>query len=277
MPNIVYVLTNQAMPGIVKIGMTERDDVQRRMTELYSTGVPLPFECVIARQIEVTEAAKVESALHTAFGPHRINQSREFFKIDPEQVAVLLQVMPGQDVTPRISEEIAALQPEDLEAASEYKRRQDRTDEGEFLESLNENGIRVYEKVLALGKKERMHTNWGRKGFSLNAVSNGANVVICYGFPPSAYNMQIYTDFAMIGRKTRIPQEDIEALRQDALDTGLFAPVGKGIEINCGTDRKLEESQLAALTGWLESVVAKIREYETADSSEDSLTGVDSQ
>ena len=43
MPNIVYVLTNQAMPGIVKIGMTERDDVQRRMNELYSTGVPLPF------------------------------------------------------------------------------------------------------------------------------------------------------------------------------------------------------------------------------------------
>ena len=50
MPNIVYVLTNPAMPGIVKIGMTEREDVQRRMTELYSTGVPLPFECVIARQ-----------------------------------------------------------------------------------------------------------------------------------------------------------------------------------------------------------------------------------
>ena len=277
MPNIVYVLTNPAMPGIVKIGMTERDDVQKRMAELYSTGVPLPFECVIARQIEDTEAARGRERSAHAFDPHRINPSREFFQIDPEQVAVLLQVMPGQDVTPRISEEIAALQPEDLEAASAYKRRQDWTNEEEFLGSLNENGKRVYERVLALGKQVGMHINWGRKGFSLNAVSNGANVVICYGFPPSAYNMQIYTDFAMIGRKTRIPQEDIEALRQDALDTGLFAPVGKGKEINCGTDRKLEESQLAALTGWLESVVAKIREYETADSNEDTSTSVDSQ
>ena len=57
MPNIVYVLTNPTMSGIVKIGMTNADDVQFRMNQLYSTGVPLPFECVIARQIEGIEAA----------------------------------------------------------------------------------------------------------------------------------------------------------------------------------------------------------------------------
>ncbi len=39
MPNIVYVLTNPAMPGLVKIGMIDNHDVQRRMRDLYSTGV----------------------------------------------------------------------------------------------------------------------------------------------------------------------------------------------------------------------------------------------
>ena len=73
MSNIVYVLTNPAMPGIVKIGMTDNPDVQLRMGQLYTTGVPLPFDCVIAREIADREAGEIESALHTAFGPNRIN------------------------------------------------------------------------------------------------------------------------------------------------------------------------------------------------------------
>ena len=56
MPNIVYALTNPAMPGIVKIGMTDRDDVKRRMSDLYTTGVPLPFECAVAWEIDGREA-----------------------------------------------------------------------------------------------------------------------------------------------------------------------------------------------------------------------------
>ena len=86
MPNIVYTLTNQAMPGLVKIGMTDRDDVRRRMSDLYTTRVPMPFECVAAREIDYQDAQRVESALHTVFGPNRVNASREFFQIDPEQV-----------------------------------------------------------------------------------------------------------------------------------------------------------------------------------------------
>ena len=104
MPNIVYALTNAAMPGIVKIGMTDRDDIRRRMSDLYTTGVPLPFDCVVAREIDGREALEIENALHTAFGPNRVNSSREFFQIDPEQVQALLRVMPDRDVTPKTPE-----------------------------------------------------------------------------------------------------------------------------------------------------------------------------
>jgi hypothetical protein len=264
MPNIVYVLTNPAMPGLVKIGMTDRDDVQRRMNDLYTTGVPLPFECVAAREIEDKEALEIERALHTAFGPNRINGSREFFQIDPEQVQVLLRVMPGKDVTPQLPERDAGTQDGDQAAASEYKKRQARTNEMEFMDSLNEAGAVIYGRVLALGNLEGMRVRWGTKGFSLNVVSGGAMVPVCFGYPPSAYNQQMYTEFSSIVQKSNVPQEAVDALRQDARDTGLFNPAGRGVDLSCRTDRPMDESQLEALTGWMNGVIAKVRNHEEA-------------
>ena len=267
MPNIVYVLANPAMPGIVKIGMTDRPDVERRMAELYTTGVPLPFDCVVAREIQDREAVEIERALHTAFGPNRINRSREFFQLEPEQVEVLLRVMPGRDVTPQDSDQPGELQPDDREASSEFKRRQSRTNELEFLESVNENGRTVYERVLALGKDDGIRIKWGRKGFSLNAVSGGALVVICYGYPPSAFNQNIYTDFDLVLKNSNVPQDAVESLRNDALNTQLFTPAGRGNNLRCRTDRSWDEPMLAALTGWLSRVVDRIREFETPNPS----------
>ena len=268
MPNIVYVLTNPAMPGIVKIGMTDRLEVHPRMKDLYTTGVPLPFDCVIAREIEDKEAAEIERALHTAFDPYRINPNREFFQVEPEQVEVLLWVMPGRDVTPQEAGQSTDLDLDDKEASSEFKRRQSQTNELEFIESLNENGTIVCERVLALGKQDGMRIKWGLKGFSLNAVSNGAPVVVCFGYPPSSvYNQNIYTGFESVLKKSSAPQDAVEALRTDALNTGLFAPAGRGNNLVCQTDRSWDEPQLAMLTRWLNTVVERIRESETVSPS----------
>ncbi len=76
MSGIVYLLTNPAMPGIVKIGKTTRDDPAVRMNELYSTGVPVPFECSLAMRVE--DENKIEHALHVSFGPIR---AANFFKL----------------------------------------------------------------------------------------------------------------------------------------------------------------------------------------------------
>lgn len=40
---IVYVLSNEAMPGLVKIGLTGRKDLEDRLNELYNTSVPVPY------------------------------------------------------------------------------------------------------------------------------------------------------------------------------------------------------------------------------------------
>ena len=136
MPNIVYALTNAAMPGIVKIGMTDPGRRQAKDERPLHHRSPLPFDCVVAREIDGREALEIENALHTAFGPNRVNSSREFFQIDPEQVQALLRVMPGRDVTPKTPELDAGAQDEDQAAADEYKKRQARTNELEFMESL---------------------------------------------------------------------------------------------------------------------------------------------
>lgn len=61
------------MPGLVKIGMTTREDMDSRMKELYSTGVPEPFECQFACKVKKSDCVKIEKALHIAFAPQRIN------------------------------------------------------------------------------------------------------------------------------------------------------------------------------------------------------------
>ncbi|WP_051093269.1 GIY-YIG nuclease family protein [Sphingobium indicum] len=86
---IIYVLTNDAMPGMIKIGRTSGEGVERRVAELSrATGVPLPFKVAVARSVH--DAHKVEKALHTAFGPDRVNPSREFFAIAEHRAVALV-------------------------------------------------------------------------------------------------------------------------------------------------------------------------------------------
>ena len=93
---IVYILTNSCMPNIVKIGRTE--DLDKRLKELYKTGVPLPFECFFA--CTVKDADFVEKSLHDAFKEQRVNPRREFFEIDPNRVISALKLAMLEDVTP---------------------------------------------------------------------------------------------------------------------------------------------------------------------------------
>lgn len=101
---IVYLLTNPAMPGLVKIGFSERS-IEERMRELSAApGVPLPFECFLA--VQTTNALEVERALHAAFGDRRKNEKREFFELSPDKPAAVLRLFELRnaetiDVTPK--------------------------------------------------------------------------------------------------------------------------------------------------------------------------------
>ena len=96
MAGIVYILTNPAMDGYVKIGQTE--NLPRRLRELDNTSTPLPFECVFAMEVE--DANMVETRLHDAFADRRTRTTREFFEINPERVVSALRLTNGTEVTP---------------------------------------------------------------------------------------------------------------------------------------------------------------------------------
>ena len=118
---LVYVLSNPAMPGLVKIGQTT-NEITSRMNELNTTGVPLPFECLFA--CEVDDCKVVENALHKAFYPNRINPRREFFEIDPDQAIAILRLFAKKDVTPAITAEInKSVSTAEKEASENYKKR----------------------------------------------------------------------------------------------------------------------------------------------------------
>ena len=82
---IVYLLKNEAMPGLVKIGKTTRSDPQLRVDELYNSSVPVPFECVLAMRVD--DPSSVEFALHTAFGPQRVNLNANSLKSTPSRLS----------------------------------------------------------------------------------------------------------------------------------------------------------------------------------------------
>ncbi|CAF0852718.1 unnamed protein product [Didymodactylos carnosus] len=80
-PGYVYVLKNPAFKdGVYKIGLTERN-VQKRMNELHTTGVPLPFEEIHSWSSDVPKS--FESIMHGIFRKVRVNRRREFFQAPP--------------------------------------------------------------------------------------------------------------------------------------------------------------------------------------------------
>lgn len=77
----VYILTNEFMPGIVKIGYTNRTPEQRAW-ELYEkrTGVPGKFH--VAFRLKCRDAKTLEHKVHRKLAAHRVNAYREYFRVD---------------------------------------------------------------------------------------------------------------------------------------------------------------------------------------------------
>jgi T5orf172 domain/Sel1 repeat len=92
----VYVLANSAMPGLVKVGKTQRSATERAQELSNQTGIPTPFIVVYEQLFEDCDAA--ENYVHTVLDRTGIRESsnREFFRATPKEVIEALLTAPGK-------------------------------------------------------------------------------------------------------------------------------------------------------------------------------------
>jgi hypothetical protein len=81
----VYVITNESMPGLVKVGVTSNRPEQRAK-ELDETGSPTAYKVETA--FLFSEAAeRIEKRAHTLLADVRVRGNREWFRCLPQLAA----------------------------------------------------------------------------------------------------------------------------------------------------------------------------------------------
>lgn len=107
---VVYALSNRSLwlpereddeelLPIIKIGRTSppsADALKKRMGQLFTTSMVLPFDLEYAKAVE--NCREAESKLHKIFAHARINPNREFFRVDAEAIIEVLDLYPGEEI-----------------------------------------------------------------------------------------------------------------------------------------------------------------------------------
>jgi hypothetical protein len=85
----VYILTNPAMPNMLKIGYTKLDPFKRASQISRGTGIPLGFEVEWAYRCFKGE--KIEQEVHKYFKKQRVSKQREFFRISLKEAQHIIE------------------------------------------------------------------------------------------------------------------------------------------------------------------------------------------
>lgn len=84
----VYVLSNDSMPGVYKIGCTSKSPLMRSKQLAANTGAPESFNIVCYG--ELSDFNGGEKFLHDEFAKYRVSDRREFFSLNIDQLEELV-------------------------------------------------------------------------------------------------------------------------------------------------------------------------------------------
>jgi hypothetical protein len=93
----IYCFSNPSMPGLLKVGMTERTP-DARLKEANSSYTWIPTSYIIEFAKKVTDVKNKEKTLHILLEQYtdRVNPRREFFRVSPEEVRIFFDLMDGE-------------------------------------------------------------------------------------------------------------------------------------------------------------------------------------
>ena len=118
MLGFIYIMSNPAHPGLLKIGQTGRDpDIRRKA--LSSTGVPEEF--VIEYQALSSDYEALEKKIHRKLSDVRLSKGKEFFKISVPEAINITREEAGNTIE---YEKIFYTSPEELKKLKEEREKQ---------------------------------------------------------------------------------------------------------------------------------------------------------
>jgi len=85
----IYVLSNESMPDVVKIGYTKQTPEERAYQISSATGVATPFKVEYA--FKCHEGEFLEAEIHRHLDSCRVNTNREFFSIGIKEAKEIIE------------------------------------------------------------------------------------------------------------------------------------------------------------------------------------------
>lgn len=209
---VIYILTNEAMPDYIKIGKTREGRLSQRIKELSGTSVPLPFEPFYA--VKVPKSLKAEGLIHELFRECRASEKKktEFFKISPDKARYALLLTGGEEIS--IDDSIVNTTTDKRQAESLERARERRERFGFDMVD-----IPVGEELIFTANKEKKVTVAGNRKVKLEngdtvSLSNAAGQLL----KEEGYNWKTYrgsNHFEYQGeiltdRRERMEEEDAD-------------------------------------------------------------------
>lgn len=117
MIGFIYIMSNPAYPGDLKIGQTKNDPEERRK-ELGSTGVLHDY--VLEYRALSEEYESLEREIHRSLAKQRVRPDREFFTISVPEAINKIREIAGDRIE---SDKVFYISPEELLKAEEEKQK----------------------------------------------------------------------------------------------------------------------------------------------------------